>query len=70
MPSIDPSQATIGGSAACFGVYAVLTALVVYNSKKCAYCDQRLVMCNYLIALCSCEWQSPVEAAGGEQTVQ
>jgi secreted trypsin-like serine protease len=59
MPGLDPIQVTVGGSAACLGVYAVLTALVVYNSKKCAYCDQRLVVCNYLIALCSCEPRCP-----------
>ncbi|KLT42159.1 hypothetical protein CC85DRAFT_285751 [Cutaneotrichosporon oleaginosum] len=53
MPSLDPIQVTVAGSAACLGVYVILTALVVYNSKKCAYCDQRLVVCNYLIALCS-----------------
>ncbi|BEJ11930.1 hypothetical protein CspHIS471_0203900 [Cutaneotrichosporon sp. HIS471] len=53
MAALDPDKVSVGGSAACLSVYAILTALVVYNSKKCAYCDQRLVVCNYLIALCS-----------------
>ncbi|BEI81392.1 hypothetical protein CcaverHIS002_0205520 [Cutaneotrichosporon cavernicola] len=53
MAALDPDKVSLGGSAACLSVYAILTALVVYNSKKCAYCDQRLVVCNYLIALCS-----------------
>lgn len=60
---IDPIQVTTGGSAALLALYVLITALVVYNSKKCAYCDVRLVVCNYLIALCSCELlSSPVSS--------
>lgn len=51
---LPPIQVTLGGSAAALSIYVILTALVVYNSKKCSYCDLRLVVCNYLIALCSC----------------